>query len=1002
MFAVNDLHTPSASKNRQFYKETGLFALIYIAYFAFVFLPVLLRSGFILGADGHNMYYPAMLNFRRTLLEFYQNIKNGSFEFPMVNFNHGFGIDNYTMTANQVSLLPWFIFCVFLPEKCMALFLTIPIFLLDFLAGIAFLRMCHHFSHHTYWNSLMAVSYCVSSTFFANYLYNPHFMNMLAALPLMVIGTDRLIQRKGWRLLCFCVFWLSLTSFTLLVYILPFLALFAIIRIAFLYRKSSLKVLFGTIARSIPVLLTGFLLSCIIQLPTLYLLKNSPRSVGNRSLRFAKLISFDLSRVSQCFSADPFGENDISIMPAFIAVPGMLLLLLAIPKRKELRTYMLAMMACIAFPLIDFGLNGFQYCLIRWGAVPALVFSFAGSVGMMELPKLEKKKMWRMVFAACMFGVLFSLELPHKIKGSELCTALIVAVSVCRMIPAICRAWARLCQMAKKHIAGFAAALKDNTSAVKHYLSLSGLAVGIVCCLGMIIMVILLPEYHLDVKIIICAAALIIVSALMLVKEKWTAFGIRALGAALTVSIVVMSLGFTRVGVTPVTPIPFFQASQELEKRDDSFNRVLYVTNYPDDVKILSMKEFLSEAGDQEESSEEELEESALQDGGKGWNENYGLGMGVPDAAFFHNMIDADLFSTLERCGQDTTDSPSMTLVSGYCHKEPLYSLFGIRYFGTINNELNDYGMKEVHSFTEDENVYRIYEYQYDLPIGVTYDSCISKGDADKIAASEYPYALLNYAFAEDPHGNEADLAAGADLPSYRCDIDCEKELHSTNNAGVDLFDHHITINDDTSDCLLYFEVSGADARQSSVLNDVSLRFTVDDTEMRGFNVSNSNSIWPWTRRADHYSFALGYHKKAAKTIDVRLPMKYDEINVYAIPASLLTEGYEARCSEVLKNVRMTTNQLEGDIDVSSDKLLSVGLIHNNGWSVEVDGKPAPLYKVNGLFIGTKLTEGSHHVRFVYRTSWLGIGSICTGSGIMMWIIMELITRRKRSESKDI
>lgn len=997
MLAINDLRTPSASKNRQFYKETGLFALTYIVFFAFVFLPVLLENGFILDADGYNMYYPVLLNFRRTLLEFYQNIKNGSFEFPMVNFNHGFGIDNFTMTSSQISQLPIYIFCGFLPEKWMASFLTGSIFLLDFLAGIAFLRMCHYFSHHTYWNSLMAVAYCVSSTFFSNYLYNPHFMNMLVAFPLMVIGMDRLIHRKGWRLLCFCVFWLSLTSFTLLVYILPFLALFAIIRIVFLYKNNFLPNLFKTIARSIPVLLTGFLLSCIVQLPTLYLLKNSARSVGNQSLEFAKLISFNLSRVGQCFSANPFAEDDICVMPAFVAVPGMLLLLLVVSRRKELKTYMLAMMACIAFPLIDCGLNGFQYSLIRWGAVPALVFSFAGSVGMTELPKLERKKIGRIVFVACMFGVLFSLDLPHEIKGGDLCAALIVVFSVCRMVPTLCRLWARLCQRVKKLIIGFMAALKGNTSAVKHYISLLGLAVGIVCFLGIVIIAVLLPVYHLDVRIIICAAALIIMSALMLVKEKWAAFGIRALGVALTVSLVVISLDFTRIGITPIKRIPFFQASQELDQSDDSFNRVLFVTNYPEDIELQSMTDLFTKDG-----TEESSEKSTSSEEDRGWNENYGLGIAVPDAAFFHNMIDVDLFSMLERCGQDASDSPSMTFVAGYCRKEPLYSLFGIRYFGTIDNELNDYGMEEVYSFTEDEKEYRIYEYPYDLPIGVTYDSYISKDDADKLGASEYPYALLHYAFAEDARGNEVDLVTGEDIPSYRCDIDCEKELHSTNYLGVDLFDHHITINDDTSDCFLYFEVSGADVRQPSQFHEISVRFTVDDTEKRCFAVSNSNSTWPWTRRADHYSFALGYHEKAAKTIDVRLPMKYDEINVYAIPASVLTEGYEARCSEALENVKITTNRLEGDIEVSSDKLLSVGLIHSDGWSVEVDGKPAPLYKVNGLFIGTKLTEGEHHVRFIYRTAWLNIGIICTGFGIMMWIIMELITRRKRSESKDI
>lgn len=999
-----NLRAQHASKNGLFYKELVLFSVIYLAFFVVIFLPILLKNGFILRGDGYNMYYPSLLNFRRTLLEFYQNVKNGTFEFPMINFNHGLGIDNYTMISSHIAVLPYYIFCVFLPESWMAPFLTVSVILLDFLAGIAFLRLGHHFSHRTYWNSLMAAAYCFSSPFFSNYMLNPHFMNMLVAFPLMIIGMDRLIQRKGWRLLCFCIFWLSLASFTLLVYTLPFLALFAIIRIAFLYKSNFTQNLFKAIVRSVPVVLAGFLLSGVVQLPVLYLLKNSPRSIGNPALSYAKLFSFNLSRISQCFSVDSLGGEDIGVMPAFIAVPGTLLMLLVVSRRKELRTYMLTMMVCIAFPIIDCGINGFQYCLIRWGAAPALVFSFAASVGMTELFKLEKKKIWRIVFVACMFGILSSLDLPLEIKGRNLCAALIFVPSMCRMVPTFCSLWARLCQSVKKRISCFISVLKENSSSVKHYISILGLAVGIVCFFGVVILVILLPDYHLDVRVIICAAALIILSVLMLAKKEWTAFGIKVLGVALTISMIVMNLEFSRSTFPPITPIPFYQASQEFEQSSDSFNRVLFVTNFPEEDENHSIGKMLEAEDKQDESAEESLEgqESSDELGDGGWRDNYGLGMAVPDASFFHNMIDNDMFSTLVRCGQDISDFPSMTYVRGYSHKEVLYSLFGIKYFGTTENELNDFGMKELFSYKGDDKECRVYEYQYSLPIGVTYDSFISKNEADKLGASEYPYALLNCAFAEDSKGKELAFASNVQLTSYNCDFRCEKVYHSTNSSGFDLYDHHITLNDDTSGCFLYFEVSGGDARHNQNKTEVSIKFTIDGIENRRFSISNFNSIWPWTRIADSYSFALGYYKEGVKTIDVRLPMKYDEIKVYAIPASRLTEGYEARCNEVLENVNIATNQLEGDIELSSDKLLSVGLIHNDGWSVEVDGKPASLYKINGLFIGTKLTKGNHHVRFVYRTAWLNIGILCSAFGILMWIMMEIITRRKHSESKEI
>jgi len=48
---------------------------------------------------------------------------------------------------------------------------------------------------------------------------------------------------------------------------------------------------------------------------------------------------------------------------------------------------------------------------------------------------------------------------------------------------------------------------------------------------------------------------------------------------------------------------------------------------------------------------------------------------------------------------------------------------------------------------------------------------------------------------------------------------------------------------------------------------------------------------------------------------------------------------------------------------------------YNTDWHVEVDGQPAPMMRVNGLFRGVHLTTGEHTVTFTYRPSKFYLGA---------------------------
>jgi hypothetical protein len=72
------------------------------------------------------------------------------------------------------------------------------------------------------------------------------------------------------------------------------------------------------------------------------------------------------------------------------------------------------------------------------------------------------------------------------------------------------------------------------------------------------------------------------------------------------------------------------------------------------------------------------------------------------------------------------------------------------------------------------------------------------------------------------------------------------------------------------------------------------------------------------------------------------------------------------------------------------------------GWTAEVDGRPAPVYRADALFRAVPVPAGPHEVRFRYRTPGLGAGTFASVLGVLCLAALGLlpaIGRRGRDEA---
>ena len=990
-------------------RQICIFTMLWLVFFVLIYLPPFIRSGFILGGDGRSMYYPTLVNFRRSILQFGQSVKDGHPAFPMMNFNFAFGADNTTSMALFFGLLPYYLFSLLMPVSWLPAFMTVSVFLTDYLAGLAFLQMCRHFGNDSPWNGMMAFAYVNCLGYLSNFLYNPHFMYMMVAFPLMVIGIDRVICRKGWKLLAFNVFWLCLTSFTMLVYTLPFLAVFALIRVWFCQREHFVKNLFSAFFRCLPVLVCGVLLSGVLMLPTLYLLNNSIRSVGAVGQDTLKLLLPDLDRLNSCFSVH-LG----SLIPMFFALPGLLVLMLFLSRRKELKAYVMAITVICAIPFFDYALNGFQYSLSRWEFIPSLAFAYAASVGMQALPKLSRKKLGILAFLLCLYWLMYSVCFDLHYEGGIFCTVFLFVLAVCAAIPPVRRFLDKALCGAGRALRAYIGVLREKKRSPRQYLALAGLVIGAVGLFAGGFLLALLPDYTLYLDLIPVCGITAVILVLLIRKRSLARVLLPVLAVCWIAGGAVLFWKFREGDSGTVEKQRMISLLEEASAEDPGFGRPVAVdwsadpadSNGSDSADTDTEEEgliplktnnngnataFVSINGDVAYVPVPESGNTEM---------NFSLIYNFPETSTFHNLLDNDMHTLLSRCGV-STGYGALTSFSDFDKILPLYSLFGIRTVGTqVEQSSADlFGMHEMLCEEQKEGKpLRLYSYDYALPIGVTYDRYMTGAEYDAADCSLLPFLMLDSALTE--RGGQASGGALSDLEACVCDISHEKKYVKDNSVGMQVYQHEITINQDVSDCFLYLDVTDVHCRYPDFFTGKTLKIKTGEEQGRIFVLWNENGNWPWQRKADRYAFNLGYQEpgNAVSHLSLEFSADYGEMKVYAIPASVLTDAYAARTGETLRNVTTGLNQLEGDITVSSEKLLSVSLLHNDGWRVFVDGTEQPLEKVNRIFLGVMLPEGTHHVRFVYRTPWLTAGLLCSGAGILLWIALCFLYRRKKQE----
>lgn len=345
----------------------------------------------------------------------------------------------------------------------------------------------------------------------------------------------------------------------------------------------------------------------------------------------------------------------------------------------------------------------------------------------------------------------------------------------------------------------------------------------------------------------------------------------------------------------------------------------------------------------------------------------------------------------------------------GFDNRGFLDTLASVKYFAMEKGDdfPVPYGYEKQKETVRDGKTYEIYENQYALPLGYTYDTVLTADELESYPARERQEILMQTAVIEE---GDAERAVSGDVQKQDA-----KELQFTGKEipieaieteGIEFTDNQIRVLEENAKMTIryngleksetYLDIKGLTRHTDSRMK---LHFNSEGYEFDYALYGEKNT---YNTGQENYIFNLGYKDAAGKEVTIIFPetckLSFDEIAVYCQPMEVLGGYVNDRREAVLEDAQVLNNTVKGTIAADEDKLLVLSILYQPGWTAYVDGEKTEIMKANLMYTGINLKAGEHTVEFRYCMPGIDI-SLMISAGSVIIFIVALVIRRKRKNA---
>ena len=149
----------------------------------------------------------------------------------------------------------------------------------------------------------------------------------------------------------------------------------------------------------------------------------------------------------------------------------------------------------------------------------------------------------------------------------------------------------------------------------------------------------------------------------------------------------------------------------------------------------------------------------------------------------------------------------------------------------------------------------------------------------------------------------------------------------------------------------------------------------------------------------------LGYGK-TSDTLEIRFSeageYRFERIELIAQPMAHYAEKLAPLAAAQAESVAIDGNRVTIGYDLDRPALACVAIPFSQGWRATVDGEVAEILPANVMYMGVMIPEGPHTIELVYQTPGLRLGAALSLAGLAAALIADLVSlarRRRRSRA---
>lgn len=374
---------------------------------------------------------------------------------------------------------------------------------------------------------------------------------------------------------------------------------------------------------------------------------------------------------------------------------------------------------------------------------------------------------------------------------------------------------------------------------------------------------------------------------------------------------------------------------------------------------------------------------------------NYGLINHLNTISGYYSITSKCVTDTIK--GYDTLGMQYADKYKGVDQRLGLLSLAGVKYMTVAHNSriskdarsIGDvpYGVEKI---SKKGNI-TLYKNPYALPFAYAYDSYMTEKQYEQLNGIGKEQAMLEQIVLEQEPADKK-----IQQTNQRKDPDIQTiplaETRISSPKGKKYADITVPVEKD-KETYLYFKNLVYHGKRNGDDNFIltgrkgtkGILVTQNDVQQKIHIQSTFN---PYYFGRKDYIVKINHQTSKAKE-KVRLNFlspgeyEFDDISLITVNKKDVLARLKERKKNAMKQIQYEGNHFRGVYHAKKDQILCVTIPYSKGWKATVNGKPAKIYKANGMFMGIVMKKGIQKVQLDYETPGLKAGALISLAG---WI----------------